>query len=188
MYKVVEIDQRIEPDSLSFGGYGDNLLMYSCRADQSTVTEIERQKWEKSNQRGQHIHDIKEKMRQIKEHINTLLRQCIDQTGKNFIDENADLSILKDAKILKNTFNAYGGGEQVLIKDNILYHMKNNSMDGDDWNRSNIIYDGTGVIGRYTIIDLKIQSILDEIDQKNKELSKYQDQLKQIEKTYYVNN
>lgn len=51
-------------------------------------------------------------------------------------------------RVILDTWNIHGGGEQIVDDGIYVWFIQNNGMDGDDWSRNNVVTGGAGAIGR----------------------------------------
>lgn len=63
------------------------------------------------------------------------------------IGETSLAELVKDAVVLNSTFDLYGGGEMLLLKNNELFLIINNGYDGVSWKRNTIATSGAGAYG-----------------------------------------
>lgn len=68
----------------------------------------------------------------------------------DLITESSLAELVKDATVLSDTFDIYGGGEMLLLKDGELYYLINNGGDGASWQRNAITTGGAGAYGYHT--------------------------------------
>jgi hypothetical protein len=83
-----------------------------------------------------------------------------EEVRKSGIEE--DRNIIMFYKLGIEGHNIYGGGVYLLQKDNYLFIIRNNGMDGDDWSRSNFKTGGAGAIAFRTTISEEVKGWLKE--------------------------
>ncbi len=122
-------------DGMSFGVGDEKGYVYSARVMPATE-EI-----------AKPVLEAEAKYRIVKEASNRIKRiknEIFDR--RNRVDDRPDFP---EGEKIENTFNIYGGGEQIIIEpDKAIWYIRNNGADGDNWGDTNIGNPGyAGAIG-----------------------------------------
>lgn len=165
LYKVVETWKYREPDSMSFGGWDDNMMMYHCKADARKVTKADEENFYVRKAEDRKLREAREEEeRQKREYNKKVTEIMIFTKNGERLEENTSLAAIEDGgTILIDTTDIYGGGKELIFKDGYLYHIENNGADGDFWAVNNVLTGGAGAIGHRRKVTDKIKGLMEEV-------------------------
>ena len=154
-YKVLSCKYRAH-DGLSFGVMSES--WYSLKVQDISGTEEGKSKIEKEEREKKEKEEKRKIERQKSDLLTALKKACTeDITGTHSISDFEEGGVT-----IFNDFNVYGGGEELVAKDGILYLIINNGHDGAYWGRNNIATGGAGAYGKKSEL---VQELIDKINE-----------------------
>ncbi len=135
VYRVISCQYQ-DSDGWSFGVLQEH--WYRVRALEITDTpegqaKLAEVKAEKERREAERAH---------RKHIKGLVR-AIENSVDKYEPEGFEVS----GEIVLDTFNAYGGGSQIIVNDDTVYLIHNNGADGDNWGADNVKLGNSSHIG-----------------------------------------
>ena len=145
--KAVKTWKRYEEDTMSLGYLVDGGWLIFAECDTEAVSEQEKIEFFKEKERQQEELSKEKEFSKKKTELKNIVEEFFSYVRKNGNYPKEDDKIQVSGNVIYDTFNVYGGGKRIVIKDNLLWVLKNNGSDGDDWSCNNIKTGGAGAIG-----------------------------------------
>lgn len=147
-------------DALVKAGY---LVSYCKEVITSSFDETFLIVKKKKQERDEKIREFDKKKSQLRAKYYEYLSNSYYMTEKEVEDAKLNgLEQILAPEIGIKGHNIYGGGIYLVKKDNFLYFIKNNGMDGDDWSRNNFETCGAGAIATRLNITDEVEAWLKE--------------------------
>lgn len=156
--KIIHTWKYYEADTMSIGFYWvDGSWLKCAKCD----TNIEEKEKEKFLQKEKELQEQIEKDK-LEKQAKAKIVNARDDLVRYIFDNGilAEKNTTVKGKIIFDDFNIYGGGRQLITDNNKIWAIKNNGMDGDNWDLNNVITGGAGAIGMYMIIDDKCKELI----------------------------